>query len=463
MQPTSADSRSPAVQAAGRAARARHPYLHPCLLDTIYMGVLGSSATYLLATGKARKLRDHIPRRLRDIRPRTGDRPCVWVHGVSVGELLSARRFLHLFEREFPQWEVVLSSTTSAGLEAASRHYPSRRVISYPFDFSRLVKRAFERIRPDLIVIVEHELWPNFLWRAGMQGIPVVIVNARLSERSLRGYRWLSRIGTWPPPGVVTICAQDEASAGAFRRLGAAAGCIRVTGNFKFDNVPVVEPGIREELGMNGAEWVLVASSTHPGEEEVLLDSFEALWREDRRSRLIIAPRRVERAAEVDRIVARRGLRATRWSRMGNGVSPAPAHDGENGCGEVIVVDTVGDVERLLSAGDVVFVGGSLVPLGGHNVIAPASIGRPVIIGPHFENFRTVVAHLLERDALLVANDAGELSRKIRELKRDPGRARRLAEEASETVALHAGASERTLETLRPIIESVNHRREPGS
>jgi 3-deoxy-D-manno-octulosonic-acid transferase len=209
---------------------------------------------------------------------------------------------------------------------------------------------------------------------------------------------------------------------------------------------------VREELGLNGAEWVLFASSTHRGEEEALLDSFAALWREDPKARLVIAPRRAERADELDRIIARRGLKALRWSRLGNGSGPRPG--AINGHGQVIVVDTIGDVERLQAAGDVVFVGGSLVPFGGHNVIAPAGLGRPVVIGPHYQNFRAVVGAFLEREAVLVAGDASELSRKLRELKSDPDRARRLAREAVETVALHVGASERTLAALRPLVES---------
>jgi 3-deoxy-D-manno-octulosonic-acid transferase len=162
------------------------------LLDSVYFGLLACMVPYLWIRGKGRQVRDHIPRRFRDIPPRAGDRPCLWVHGVSVGELLSVRKLLARFEEEFPGWEIVLSTTTRSGLEAARVHYPESPAISYPFDFSYLVKRAFDRIRPDLILIVEHELWPNFLWQAQARHVPVAMVNARLSERSLRGYRWLS-------------------------------------------------------------------------------------------------------------------------------------------------------------------------------------------------------------------------------------------------------------------------------
>jgi 3-deoxy-D-manno-octulosonic-acid transferase len=395
---------------------------------------------------------DHIPRRFKDIPPRAASRQCLWVHGVSVGEVLSVRHFLRLFSQEFPDWEIVISATTRSGIEAGRRHYPSTQIFSYPFDFSYLVKRAFDRVRPDLVIIVEHELWPNFLWHAQARGVPVAIVNGRLSQRSLRGYRWLSRVDTWPPPGVVTICVEDDVSAAAFRKLGVSPEAIRVTGNFKFDNIPKASSGVREELGFNGADWVLVAASTHQGEEKLLLDAFGALHKEDKRSRLVLAPRRVERIDKLAGLIEERGFRPLRWSKH-----PARS-SAQNGHGEVLLVDTVGELDKITQAADVVFVGGSLVPFGGHNIIAPAGIGRPVVIGPHYTNFRSIVSTFLDREALLVAKDGGDLSRKLQDLKNDPGRARGMARRAVEAVAENAGASERTIEALRPLVQSIDAR-----
>ncbi|MBI4606593.1 MAG: 3-deoxy-D-manno-octulosonic acid transferase [Planctomycetes bacterium] len=451
---------------AGAAAPSARPGYRPLsppgvghyLLDTAYLGGLAFAIPYLFATGKGHRVFEHIPRRSRDIPQRHGSRPCLWVHGVSVGEILSARRFLKRFAEEFPDWEALLSTTTRAGLEVARRHYPGVQVVSYPFDLSYLVRRAFDRIRPDLVLIVEHELWPNFLWHAEASGVPVAVVNGRLSERSLRGYRWLSRLVRWPPPGIVTFCVEDELSADGFRRLGVPAERIHVTGNFKFDNAPRPAGGSREELGLCEADWVLVAASTHTGEEEILLDSYGALHREDSRSRLILAPRHVERVEELEGLVRRKGFEAFRWSRLAaaprnEGGPGGPASWQQNGHGQVLIVDTMGELDRISTAGDVVFVGGSLVPFGGHNVIAPAGMGLPVVIGPHHANFRSVVAAFQSRDALCVVKDGRDLSRKLCELKKDPARARQMARRAIETVSAHAGASERTLEVLRPLIE----------
>ncbi len=429
------------------------PGLGRYILDAVYFGGLCFALPYMAVTGKARRVLEHIPRRSRDLPARKGAKPCLWVHGVSVGEILSVRQLLRRFSSEFSDWDVVLSTTTRSGIEVGRKHYPDTQIVSYPFDLSYLVRRAFDRIRPDLIVIVEHELWPNFLWQAQARRVPVVIVNGRMSERSLRGYEWLSKLVRWPPPGIIEYCVEDQVSADGYRRLGAAPDRIHVTGNLKFDNASSPPSGLREELGLNGSDWVLVAASTHTGEEDLLLDSFGSLYREDSRTRLILAPRHAERADELTGLVRRKGFEALRWSELKASLGTRAWQ--ENGHGEVVIVDTMGELDRISTAGDVVFVGGSLVPFGGHNVIAPAGMGRPVVIGPHYANFRSVVSAFLERDALVVAKDSTDFTHKLHELKRDPVFAEGIARRASETVASHSGASDRTLEVLRPIVERI--------
>jgi len=432
-------------------------------MDLLYFFGFLLAVPYLVAVGRARRIIEHIPRRCRDIPPRQGSRPCVWVHGVSVGEILSTRHFLRRFSEEFPEWEVILSSTTQAGVEAGSRNFPDKRVISYPIDFSYFVRRAFDRIRPDAVIIVEHELWPNFLWHAQARNVPVVIVNGRMSERSLKGYRKLSRFVTWPPPGIMTLCVENEVSAEGFRKLGVAPERIHVTGNFKFDNIPESPPCVKEELGLNGSDWVLLAASTHDGEEAMVADSFDLIHREDSRSRLIIAPRRVERVHEISSLLESRGLKVIRWTEYSrrkkdaSNVSTPRADDAwsSNGHRTVLLIDTIGELDKISAAADVVFVGGSLVPFGGHNVIAPAGIGKTVVIGPHYHNFSSVVSAFLDRDAVIVARDASDLAAKLRELKSDPARAQCIARRASETIRECAGASERTLEVLRPLFRSL--------
>lgn len=436
------------------------------VLDAVYLGGLAIALPYLALTGKSRRALEHIPRQAKDLPQRQGTKPCVWVHGVSVGEILSVRQLLKKLTLEFPEWDVVLSTTTRSGLEVGQKHYPDLPIVSYPFDLSYLVRRAFDRIRPDLILIVEHELWPNFLWQAQERQVPVAIVNGRMSERSLRGYEWLRKFVRWPPPGIVNYCVEDRVSADGYSRLGVDPQRIQVTGNLKFDNAANPPRGLREELGLTGADWVLVAASTHSGEEDILLESFRSLHQEDERSRLILAPRHAERFEELSGLAHRKGFKVVPWSQIRasthEGSRPAKPLWQENGHGEVVIVDTMGDLDRITTAGDVVFVGGSLVPFGGHNVIAPAGMGLPVVIGPHHANFRSVVSAFVERDALLVVRDAGDFTRKLHELKRDAAFAGGIARRASETVATHAGASDRTLEVLRPLLEGIEARSRVG-
>ncbi len=451
--------------------------LFPFLVDSLYLGGLLVTVPYLVCAGRGRQLADHLRRQSRQVPTRQSDKPCVWVHGVSVGEILSARHFLQQFAAAYADWDIVLSTTTKAGIEAGEIHFPERSVVTYPFDLSFLVRRAFERIRPDLVLIVEHELWPNFLRCAASRGVPVAIVNGRLSERSLRGYRWLSRVMAWPPKNVLRVCVEDDTSADGFEELGVPRERIVVTGNFKFDNHIEAVDGTRSSLKLTSEDWVVVAASTHPGEEEIVLDAYRKLLAGDQRCRLFVVPRRIERSAEISRMIEKRGLRPLLWSQLGNvNGHHAPAAErsrvavggpdraltssrnpaGRIGQNEVVVVDSIGELQRVATCADVVFVGGSLVPFGGHNVIEPASVGRPVVVGPHTHNFRQVIAKFQARDALVVVRDADELHKRLEELKQQRGLAEAIGQRGAETVAQNVGASERTLDALRPIVDELS-------
>ncbi len=457
----------------------------PWLVDAVYLTALVFALPYLVVTRRGGRVIDHWRRRTGRVERRSSDRPCVWIHGVSVGEILSARGILAQLESEFPDWEIVLSTTTRAGLAAARRHYPHHRVISYPFDFSFLVRRAFRRIRPNLVVIVEHELWPNFLRLAGSRGVPVVLVNARLSERSRQGYRWLSRIFRWPPRSVVHICAEDETSARGFEELGVERERVTVTGNLKFDSSSAAGVCTRRELGLSPENWTFVAGSTHHGEEDIVIESFCKLREEDSRARLVLAPRRTDRTSEISRAIRRRGLRPVLWSKLArsnrairqsrtNGTvldsppgAPAAPLNGHASASfqplslaadEVLLVDTVGDLPRIAGSGDVVFVGGSLIPFGGHNVIEPARHGCPVLIGPHYGSFRQIVSSFLADRAMLVVQDRNELLARLRDLRSNPDKAQGMGARARATVARNVGASARTFAALHPIVAELTRR-----
>lgn len=421
----------------------------PPLLDGAYIGAAILAAPVLALRGKLRRGWESFRRRSAPLGPAPPGKPTLWVHAVSVGEAMSARRFVSRFSELHPTWTVALSTSTRAGLETARRSFPGAHVFPFPLDLSAYVRRAFERIQPDLIAIVEHDFWPNFLWHAGKRGVPVAIVNARISDRSFRGYRRLRPVLRWALASVAVACAQDEASAGRLVELGVPADRVRIVGNLKFDNIPERDPGIRERLGIAPEEWVLVGASTHPGEEAMLLDAFDALRADGGRApaRLILVPRRPERREEVLSLIAQRGLEAACWSELRSQPGPPQGRP-------VILVDTVGDLDRISSAADLVFVGGSLVPFGGHNVMAPAGMGLPVVTGPHHESFAADVAAFAAREAIIIAKDPSHLASIVRTFRADPERARALGQRALALVRELSGATERTLEALAPLLRA---------
>jgi 3-deoxy-D-manno-octulosonic-acid transferase len=411
------------------------------LLDAGYIVLAVPAVLLSLLRGKRATLMDHLARRVLTAVPEREERgPCLWLHGVSVGEVLAARSVAGAAARECPDWTVVVSSSTRAGVEAAQIHFRDYLVFSCPLDLSWLVRRSFRRLRPDAVVIVEHDLWPNWLRQARARGVPVAMVNARLSRRSLKWYERLTRLSPWIERHLALVCVQDEGSAEGFRRLGFGADKLKVTGNLKFDSPTPPVSGVREALGFSAGDWVLVAASTHAGEEEALLDVFTRVRERDPHSYLLLVPRRPERTEEVAALIRARGLGFALRSQ------------GQRSGDEVLLVDTVGELARLSAAADLVFVGGSLVPVGGHNVVEPASLGKPVLLGPHFHNQKSVVASFLEREALVVVRDGNELVERVLELKGDPSRAAELGERARQTVLENVGAGERTFEALRDVV-----------
>lgn len=407
------------------------------VIDLVYV-VLGLVAMLIsLLRGRLARTMDHLRRRLFASPPaREGGRRCFWIHGVSVGEVMTVRRLVERLEEALDDWDIVISSSTSAGVEAARKAYERHEVISCPLDLGFTVRRAFDRVRPDAIIIVEHDLWPNLLRYAEAREVPVAIVNAHLSAKSLAGYRRLSMVYRWPPQSLAEICVQDETSAARFRELGFDEERIAVCGNLKFDNSPPDAGELRAEIGFDDHDWVFVAGSTHEGEEDAALDALAKLRESDERTFLILVPRRIERAESIERLIDARGYSHARWS-----VARRKGPD-------VLLVDTIGDLAKLCAAGDTVFVGGTITPVGGHNVIEPASFAKPVVIGPCYASQKSIIGTFLESEALVVVQDAAELVRRIVELKSDGSLATQLGRRAAEVVERNRGSGDATLSAL---------------
>lgn len=380
---------------------------------------------------------------------RLGDRPAIWIHGVSVGEVLAARELVNLIDREMPGIEVVLSTTTGSAQEAALRAYPGKLVFYYPLDFSFATRRVVDRIRPSLVLLMELELWPNFLLTASLRGMPVLLANGRMSAKSERDYLRLQHFIPEPMDRVAHYCVQTEEYARRFRAVGVPTDRITITGNMKFDTVaddipPAVRASYVRRLGITPGVFVLMAGSTHAGEEDVVLDAYHEISLRDPAARLVVVPRFPERFAEVEALIIRRGLRCVRLSTLeDDGRARVDLGDA------VILGDTVGELSRLYVVADLVFVGGSLTRRGGHSMIEPAGLGKAVVVGPATWNFRDPVQLLLTRSGLVQARDAAGVRTALLSLHGDAERRRMVGECALGVCRESKGATRRILDILR--------------
>ncbi|MFH1136742.1 MAG: 3-deoxy-D-manno-octulosonic acid transferase [Pseudomonadota bacterium] len=366
-----------------------------------------------------------------------------WVHALSLGEVLAAVPLVESLERE--GWEVLFSTTTKSGHEIAASRLGRLFRLCYPFDFPSSVSRLLDRADPDLFVLMETDIWPNFLAEAGKRNIPAVLAGARVSPRSLSGYR-LAR-GFW---GRVLrlfhfIGCQSELDRTRMLALGADPARTVVTGNLKFDRpAPPVDPEARAafaaETGLPDGPW-LVGGSTHPGEEDALLDAYLGLLPEFPDLKLLLAPRNRPRFEEVWELIGRRGLVRARRT---DGRPPAGV--------QVFLLDTLGELDRFYEPADLVFMGKSLPGAdegGGHNLIEPAARGKPLVFGPRMQNFVPLATMMLDAGAGRQVADRFELARAIGEILASPGRRAAMGEAARAATASHRGAVERTMALIR--------------
>ena len=349
------------------------------------------------------KYRRGFFRKLGSVERREGASRSLWV--LTVAPLIEAR------ERGLEDWDVSLSVSTPTGFDTARKRLPGTTVFYAPFDLSPCVARTFSRRRPDALLLLELEVWPNFLLAARRRGLPVMVANGRLSGGSSERYLRTGFLGRWLFSMVDRVAAQNEVYAGRFETLGVDPGNIEVLGNLKHDREVSVTAAdaaeLRRRLGWSSGELVIVGGCTHPGEESILLGILSGLESSHPGLRLVLAPRHIERLAGEKpsgwpgRGAAERSF--TRWSEWREGAGE-PLGD------SILVVDTVGELERFYSIADLAVVGGSFVPHGGHNVLEPASLSKAVLFGPHTENFEDEVALLLEAQAAgvpVVASQAG--------------------------------------------------------
>lgn len=375
----------------------------------------------------------------RDDHPR---RPSGWIHAVSVGEAIAAAPLVAGLRRLYPELPLVMTTTTETGARVVRERYADELTHRYfPLDLPGAVRRVTHAIDPRFFMAMETELWPNLLRHLARRHIPVMIANGRLSDRSFPRYRRARRLLAPMLQSITVFAMQSDEDARRAIALGAPAERVFVTGNLKNDAVPDLTGTVelwQRLLGLSSARRVWIAGSTHDGEEDAVLDAHRALVAAHPNLTLVIAPRHPERVPDVLVLAGRRGLRAVRRSELPRGrVEDA-----------VIVLDTVGELAQLYAIADVVFVGGSLVPTGGHNMLEAALRRKPVLFGPHTGNFREAAAVLVDSGGGIRVDSGAALAREVARLLDDPELRRRLGEAGFEAVAARTGAVKETLELV---------------
>ncbi|MGA2867043.1 MAG: 3-deoxy-D-manno-octulosonic acid transferase [Verrucomicrobiota bacterium] len=377
------------------------------------------------------------------------NRDRIWMHAVSVGEVNVCTQIIQALEPRLPNLKIVVSTTTTTGMGELARKLPSHiSKIYYPLDRRRCVARALSTIRPLAIVLVEGELWPNFLWRAKDLGIPVFLVNARLSERSYRGYKRFGRLFGPLFASLAGVGAQDEADAARLRELGCRPESIHVVGSLKYDAARLDErrlvdvPAMLGQLGLPAGARLLVGGSTHAGEEALLAEQFLRL-----RSRfpdlfLVLVPRHFERCREVGRELESRGLKFVYRNEI---TAQTQFQPGQVDC---LLINTTGELRYFYEHATLIFVGKSLTAQGGQNPIEPGALGKAMVFGPNMQNFAGVVRSFLAQDGAVQVRDAAELEKVLAGLLADEPRRHLLGRNALKVVRENLGAIDRTLDMI---------------
>ncbi len=376
-------------------------------------------------------------------------RRVLWLHAVSVGEVGICAQLIRALEPRLPAFQFVVSTTTSTGMGELGRKLPAHIPrFYYPIDFPGTVRRAMNTFRPSAIILVENELWPNFLWQATDRKIPLFLVNARISDRSWPNYRRASFLFRPVFSQFRAVGCQEPGDAGRLAQLGFPSGAVRVVGSLKFDAAqPDPRPGLDarsllRQIGVNNNAKILVAGSTHPGEEAILAGIFKRLRSRFPELFLVLVPRHFERTLEVAQVLETRGVRFIRRSEIGAGMTlPAGGLD-------CLLVNSTGELKFFYEVADIVFVGKSLTAKGGQNPIEPAALGKAVVFGPNMQNFTSIVRAFLAAQAVVQVKDAGELERTVAELLSDDRRRADLGARALGVVRQNLGATERTVELI---------------
>jgi len=392
-----------------------------------------------------------------------GDAPVIWLHCVSVGETQAARPLVDELLKNFPGHKLVISTITDTGQELARQLFADKAalIFYFPFDWKFTVRRALKAIKPQTVLLMETELWFNFLREAHKSGARVAIVNGRLSERSVRRYSWIPKFMHRVFHYVDLALMQSQGDAGRIRNIGIRNSKVRVTGNVKFDRAAdgrenLLTEEFRRQFGISAEAPLIAAVSTHPPEEKLVLEAFAGIKGSSgsARSRLLLAPRHPERFDEVAALVSAAGFTSVRRT-----AAPGIADE----LADVILLDSIGELRAIFPLSEIVFVGGSLIPHGGQNILEPAAARRAIVTGFYTMNFAAIVEEFLAKEALIQLPQlkepeiAAKLAGVFTQVLEDREMRERLAENAFALMQANSGATEKTINYLKPVLEKVSN------
>jgi 3-deoxy-D-manno-octulosonic-acid transferase len=424
-------------------------YLYNILLAILLL----LSAPYFLARSLiSQRFRRALPQRLGFFQSPPFERP-IWVHAASVGEVFCSIPLLKKIKKELPHSKIVLTTMTSTGNEAAKCHLrDADQIFFVPIDHPFIIRRTVKKIKPGLLLIAETELWPNLLRFCGKRGIPIVLFNGRISQKSFRRYLLFKFFFKECLKYISLLLMQTEDDRDRVVEIGVKSQKTKVVGNLKFDQA---FPSFTQEalgemagaLGFHGQEKIFVAGSTHSGEEEILVSLYKELKKSEPHLLLILAPRHLERLEEVERILRKEAIPWLRKTSlpMGPGRSDQESP-------QVILLDTIGELMGIYSLGTLVFVGGSLVRIGGHNPLEPLFFRKCVLFGPYMFNFFEISSRLIEAGGAIQVSGKEELFSQLRHLLFDAGTREEVGEKGYQFLQKHQGATERMFEAIRPFL-----------
>ena len=382
--------------------------------------------------------------------------PSIWVHAVSVGEVLAVTELVRQLRTEFPNHHVVISTTTDTGQKLAVSKFGAGSVFYFPLDFVLPIRHWVQALRPELIVVAETEFWPNFLRIGKAAGARIAVVNARISDRSLPGYKRWKRILRRVLANVDIFLAQTSEDARRLKEIGASQDCVFVGGNLKYDVlVParaIIVEQLQAALRQSSVGPVWICGSTVEGEEALLLDAFKRILESFPRAVMLLAPRHPERFNAVAELLRQSGVPFSMRSQW----------DGQTlAGGSILLIDSIGELASLYALADIAFVGGSLVPRGGHNIIEPAQHGVPILIGPHTDNFRDIVRLFQMNDAVRVVQ-TDQLVSVLLNLFANEEERKALGKRAADTLRSQQGATDLAIEKLKGLLPVHAHEAAPA-